>query len=106
MKEHPILHGRRVLVVDTDASVCLTAHEILDPCGCIAEAAQSGQQAINMVRNSGGRFGYDCVIAENSLPDMSGYEFMLQLQDLGSTLPLVLMTSFGYDQSHSIARAR
>jgi DNA-binding NtrC family response regulator len=50
--------------------------------------------------------GYDVVIADIRLPDMTGYEFMLKLQQIVDPVPLVLMTGFGYDPGHSIVKAR
>ena len=49
---------------------------------------------------------YDVIIADIRLPDMSGYELLLALQDLLDRVPLVLMTGFGYDPGHSIVKAR
>ena len=68
------------------------------------ETAPDGAQAIFMVRNS----GYDVVISDIRLPDMSGHQFMLKLREVWDVdpLPLVLMTGFGYDPGHSIVKAR
>ena len=46
------------------------------------------------------------VIADIRLPDMIGYEFMLKMQEIMETTPLVLMTGFGWDPGHSIVKAR
>ena len=37
---------------------------------------------------------------------MTGYEFMLKLQEVMDPAPLVLMTGFGWDPGHSIVKAR
>lgn len=102
--ERPALAGRRVLVVDEDPSVRSAAHALLERYGCIVETAPDGEQAMFMVRNS----GYDVVIADIRLPDMSGYQFMQKLQQVMDLepLPLILMTGFGYDPDHSIVKAR
>jgi FixJ family two-component response regulator len=49
---------------------------------------------------------YDVILADIRLPDMSGYELLVKLQQLLETVPLVLMTGFGYDPGHSIVKAR
>ena len=49
---------------------------------------------------------YDTIIADIRLPDMSGYQLLLRLQEIISPVPLVLMTGFGYDPGHSIVKAR
>ena len=63
-----------------------------------------GEQAMFMVRNS----GYDVVIADIRLPDMSGFQFMQKLQQVMDVepLPLILMKpALGYDPDHSIVKA-
>lgn len=103
-ESHPTLANRRVLLVDEDTSVQKAAHDLLERFGCAVETAPDGAQAIYMVRNS----GYDVVISDIRLPDMSGYDFMLKLREVWNVdpLPLVLMTGFGYDPGHSIVKAR
>ncbi|MGA2501727.1 MAG: response regulator [Tepidisphaeraceae bacterium] len=106
--ERPALPGRQVLLVDEDASVRSAAHALLERYGCTVETAPNGAQAVFMVRNMMPQGGYDAIIADIRLPDMTGYEFMLKLKEIidGETLPLILMTGFGYDPGHSIVKAR
>ena len=63
-------------------------------------------EAVCMVRNLAPGTNYDCIIADIRLPDMTGYELMLKLQGILDTVPMVLMTGFGYDPGHSIVKAR
>jgi CheY-like chemotaxis protein len=102
----PKLDGRRVLVVDADNEVRQHAHKLLDRCGCIVETAHTGDEAVFMVRNCGTSNEYDVIIADVSLPDYTGYELLLKLKELMDTVPLALMTGFGYDPQHSIVKAR
>jgi CheY-like chemotaxis protein len=76
----------------------------LERYGCVVETAPNGAQAMFMVRNS----GYDVIIADIRLPDISGWKFMQKLQKVMDIepLPLILMTGFGYDPEHSIVKAR
>lgn len=106
--ERPALRGRRVLLVDEDSGVRSAAHALLERYGCVVETAPDGAQAVFMVRNTVPDGGYDVVIADIRLPDISGYDFMLKLQEHMHVdpLPLVLMTGFGYDPGHSIVKAR
>jgi DNA-binding response OmpR family regulator len=46
------------------------------------------------------------IIADIRLPDMNGYELLVRLRELRESVPLVLMTGFGYDPGHSIVKAR
>ncbi|MGH7129457.1 MAG: response regulator, partial [Planctomycetaceae bacterium] len=100
--ERPRLRGKRILVVDSDESVRRAAHELLGRYGCEVETAHHGEEACLMVR----RFDYDAVIADIRLPDMTGYECFHSLREIRADLPVILMTGFGYDPSHSIVKAR
>lgn len=106
--EREALLGAQILLVDEDAEVRSAAHALLERYGCIVEAAPNGAQALSMVRAMRDQGGYSAIIADIRLPDMSGYEFLLRLQDVVDVepLPLILMTGFGYDPSHTIVKAR
>ena len=105
VEERPLLRGRRILVVDADDNVRSAAHNLLERYGCVVETAHDGAEALYMIRAlTDGE--YDVVIADIRLPDMTGYEFMLKLQESMETAPLVLMTGFGWDPGHSIVKAR
>ncbi len=100
------LRGRRILVVDADETVRSAAHNLLERYGCVVETAHDGAAAIYMVRNMALEGNYDVIIVDIRLPDMTGYELLLKLQDIMDPVPLVLMTGFGYDPGHSIVKAR
>jgi len=108
VEERRRLRGRRVLLVDEDHGVRSAAHDLLERYGCVVETTPNGAQAMFMVRNMMPDGGYDVVITEIRLPDMSGYDFMTKLREIMNVepLPLVLMTGFGYDPEHSIVKAR
>jgi CheY-like chemotaxis protein len=99
------LVGRRILVVDSDEQVRAAAHALLERSGCTVETARDGAEAASMVRGVGSD-GYDVIIADIRLPDMSGYQLLLNLREIVEPVPLVLMTGFGYDPGHSIVKAR
>ncbi|MEM6690779.1 MAG: response regulator [Planctomycetota bacterium] len=101
-----LLLGRRVLVVDEDEKVREAAHKLLEQFGCVVETAHDGDEAVKMVRRSGGDDSYDVIISDIRLPDYSGYQLMLRLEKLMGRVPMVLMTAFGYDPGHSIVKAR
>jgi hypothetical protein len=104
-ERRPALARRRILVVDSDDQVRAAAHALLERYGCTVETARDGNEAASMVRAVGGE-AYDVIIADIRLPDMTGYDLLLKLQDILGTVPLVLMTGFGYDPGHSIVKAR
>lgn len=101
----PALEGRRILVVDSDEQVRAAAHALLERSGCTVETARDGAEAVSMVKAVGSD-AYDVIISDIRLPDMSGHQLMLRLQEFLDPVPLVLMTGFGYDPGHSIVKAR
>ena len=98
----PALLEKRILVVDADESVRQAAHELLERVGCDVETAHNGEEAFLMVR----RFPYDAVIADIRLPDMTGFDCFHHMREINEDLPVILMTGFGYDPSHSVVKAR
>jgi len=104
--QRPRLRGLQVLVVDADEAVRGAAHALLERYGCVVETAHDAGEAISMVRNLAPGISYDVIIADIRLADMSGYELMVKLQGILDTVPMVLMTGFGYDPGHSIVKAR
>ena len=102
---HQQLSGRRVLVVDEHVDVRGAAHDLLERFNCVVETAHDGGEAMRMVRSLEGPH-YDVVLSEIRLPDMTGHDLFLRLQEVMDQVPMVLMTGFGYDPSHTIVKAR
>jgi len=97
----PNLRERHVLVADNDDAVRRAAHALLGRYGCIVETTHDGREAVGMARSG----HYDVVLADVRLPDMSGYECFCQLREVLADVPVILMTGFGYDPTHSIVKA-
>jgi len=102
----PRLVDKRVLVVDADDSVRNDAHALLARYGCVVETAETGDEAVYLLRNAVENDAYDVVIADIRLPDMGGHEMLLKLKQLEQPVPLILMTGFGYDPGHALVKAR
>ena len=98
----PAMREKRLLVVDGDEDIRRAAREILGRHGCDVETSSTGQEAFLMVRS----FHYDAVLIDIRLPDMDGFTCFKQLRELNKDLPIIFMTGFGYDGSHSIVKAR
>ncbi len=90
----PSLRGKRVLVVDDNATNrrILTAH--LDAWGMRARATESPMEALDWVRG-GERF--DVGILDMHMPEMDGVALAQAIQGhlAGAPLPLILFTSLG-----------
>jgi CheY-like chemotaxis protein len=98
----PALKGMRVLVVDNDERVRRSAHSILGRFGCIVETARDGQEALTMARLG----TYDCILADIRLSDIGGYEIYCRIKQTQPQAKVILMSSYGYDPSHAIVKAR
>lgn len=101
-KEAPLRLGRRILVVDNDERVRRSAHSVLGRLGCVVETARDGKEAVTMARLN----SYDAILADIRLPDLSGYDAYRALRQAQPNTPVILMTGYGYDASHSIVKAR
>jgi two-component system, sensor histidine kinase SagS len=101
-----VLRGKHILVIDADDQVRSAAHNLLERYGCIVETAHDGGEAVYMTRAMKREGGYDVIIADIRLPDLSGYDLLVKLKEFMDRVPLVLMTGFGYDPGHSIVKAR
>ena len=99
---HPILHGKRILVADSEETIRRMALEVLAPHGCLVETARNGEEALRMVR----QFEYDAVLGEMKLPDMGGHQLLCGIWDIDESVPFFLTTGFGYDAGHSLVKAR
>ena len=106
--QHEALRGRQVLFVDEDGAARGAVHSLLGRYGCNVETASTGAQAISMVRAMMPQGGYDAVIVDIRLPDVTGYEFLVRLREIMEMErpPLILATEYGYDPGHSIVKAR
>ena len=96
------LRGKRILVADNDERVRRSAHAILGRFGGVVETARDGREALTMARLS----SYDAILADIRLPDLGGYEMFRKLSQAQPQAKVILMTSYGYDASHSIVKAR
>ncbi len=99
--QDPLLAGKRILVADDDPSIRKTLSAVLTEKGCVVELCQDGYEACNALDKS----SFDMVISDIRMPYRNGYEIYAAAQRCRAGLPVVLMTGFGYDPSHSIVRA-
>ena len=94
--------GTDVLVVDADETVRRAAHQMLGRQGATVETARDAHEAIALARQA----AYSAALVDIRLPDLDGYETYRRLREVQPGLPVILMTGFGYDPTHSIVKAR
>src|SRR6185437_1704782 len=64
-------------------------------------SAGSGAEAIALLE----QVEFDLVISDIKMPDKTGYDVFAAARRRSQTIPVILMTGFGYDPNHSIVRA-
>jgi CheY-like chemotaxis protein/putative methionine-R-sulfoxide reductase with GAF domain len=92
----------RILVVDADEGIRRSAHHLLGVQGAVVETARDAHEAIAMMRET----SYSTALVDIRLPDLDGYETFHRLREIRPGTPIILMTGFGYDPTHSIVKAR
>jgi two-component system, sensor histidine kinase SagS len=101
-KADPALAGKRILVADDEAAIRQTIADLLTRHGCKVTQAKDGAEAIGFLASQP---AFDLVLSDIKMPKKNGYEIFAAAQKLGHKAPVILMTGFGYDPSHSIVRA-
>jgi CheY-like chemotaxis protein len=96
------LANARVLVADAEESVRRAAHSLLGRQGATVETARDAHEAIALAKQT----PYAAAMVDIRLPDMDGYETFRRLREVQPGVPIILMTGFGYDPTHSIVKAR
>jgi len=84
----------RILVVDDDRRLSRTLVDILTIKGHQAEAAYSGPEALDMVKQE----QFDCVLSDIRMPEMSGVELHRAIKEAQPQVPVVLMTAYSSDR--------
>jgi HAMP domain-containing protein/CheY-like chemotaxis protein/GAF domain-containing protein len=90
IKEYSQPRRKRLLIVEDNPAEVLSTRELLWHKDIDIEAADSGAAAIAALEKG----GYDCVVLDLRLPDMTGFEVLEQLRDRPQLkdLPVVVFT--------------
>ncbi len=82
----------RLLVVDDDPFIARTLVDLLALNGFAGVRAESGEQALEMLRTG----GFDLVLLDVRLPGMTGFEACARIRETyGAALPIIILTAFG-----------
>jgi len=85
------LAGRRILVVDDNATNRRVLAGMLDSFGVGAQLAGSGKEALALARQQ----DYDCILLDAHMPEIDGYQLAAALHQACAKLPPMLMLSSG-----------
>lgn len=100
-EDDPILNGARILVADDEPNIRATLQDVLHKYRAEVTVASNGGEACALLEKN----DYDLVLSDIRMPDKSGYEVFAAARHKSATMPVILMTGFGYDPAHSIVRA-
>ena len=81
-----MMQGKRILVVDDEATVRTTIRGYLERDGCLVETAVDGIRALQRVKE----FRPDLIILDVMLPEMGGIEVLRQLRKTSDVYVLML----------------
>ena len=91
-----------MLVVDDDRRMVKTICDILRVKGYEADAAFTGEEAVEKVKAS----DFDCVLMEIKMPGISGVEALQMIKAASPYLPVVLMSAYTTDEQVEAAKER
>src|SRR5208282_1255333 len=94
--ELPRGRGAVVMIVDDEAALVALAEEMLAELGYEPVGFNSSVSALRAFREDPQRF--DLVLTDEAMPDVVGTELAREIRQLGSAVPIVLMSGYGGSQ--------
>ncbi len=96
------LAGKCVMVADDEPAIRDTVAEMFSRLGVEqVHVAKDGHEAVHIIETH----PLDLVVSDIRMPHRNGYEIYAATRRKSDTIPVILMTAFGYDPDHSIVRA-
>jgi CheY-like chemotaxis protein len=89
--DQPALHGKRILVVDDNATNRRILALQAAKWGMVAQSTESPDEALRML----GREAFDLAVVDMHMPEMDGGELAERIRAAGHAMPLVLFSSLG-----------
>ena len=103
--DNSILTGKRVLLVDDNELNREIGQDVLTENGMLVELAESGEEALEMVRLTAERGNsryYDFVLMDIQMPGMSGYETTMAIRNLpdpeDTHLPIIALSANAFEE--------
>ena len=88
----PLGHGERVLIVDDEAYFLEVVGESLKLLGYQVTASQSSVKTLKTFRDDPD--GYDLLITDQTMPEMTGVQLSLEVRKIRNTIPIILCTGY------------
>lgn len=95
--------GLKILVVDDDVDILEWLKIELKKFDREVElfTTESGNEAINVFMSH----KIDFVLSDISMEGMNGFQLYKHIRQLDDSVPVVMMTAFGYDPNHTVVNA-
>jgi CheY-like chemotaxis protein/GAF domain-containing protein len=97
----PIIENKHILIADDEPNIRQTLEHCLSKLGAKVQTVPDGHQAVTAIDQR----VFDLIISDIKMPHRNGYEIFAAARRKDATIPVILMTGFGYDPHHSIVRA-
>jgi CheY-like chemotaxis protein len=94
------LHDLRVLIVDDDPRTGKVFKDALELEECAVEVARSGSDAMEWLSHQ----RFDAVLMDVVMPDVDGHQLFHSIKERQPSIPILLMTEFGYGNNHVLKR--
>jgi CheY-like chemotaxis protein/signal transduction histidine kinase len=91
---------RKLLIVEDDAAESASMVALLEERGVEITVASTGKEAIEVLSTQ----AFDCVVLDIGLTDMSGFELLDRMQDMGEARRTPVIVHSGRDLSHEDER--
>jgi DNA-binding NtrC family response regulator len=82
------LSGERVLLIDDERELLATLAERMETRGLRVDTAESGEQAIAMIREK----DFDAVVLDLAMPGIDGIETLRRILEINPDLQVILLT--------------
>ncbi|MBR2675959.1 MAG: response regulator [Solobacterium sp.] len=88
-----------VLIIDDDPIACEHAKLVLEKAGISSETAESGKQAVEMVKLRKARMDpYNLILVDWKMPEMDGVETTRQIREIvGNESAIIILTAYRWD---------
>ncbi len=93
----------RILVAEDDPQMLLLIVEALRGEGHQVEHVSDGEQLLEELTRRPERLPFDLIVSDIRLPTLSGLQVVEALREAQRTIPIVLMTAFGDDETRAEA---
>src|SRR4051812_24356893 len=100
-EQDPVLSGAHILIADDEPNIRTTISDVLRKYHAEVTIVANGAEAIERIEHT----DFDLIISDIKMPDKTGYDVFAAARKKSQTIPVILMTGFGYDPNHCIVRA-